>query len=59
MLGQEHPTLQEADQDYGRPAELGEGGMFEMEGRHFSEVGDGERQVPEFDGGGGGSIVRM
>lgn len=59
MLGQEHPTLQEADQDYGRPAELGEREMFEMEGRHLSEVGDGERQVPEFDGGGGGSFVRM
>ena len=35
MLGQEHPTLQEADQDYGRPAELGEGEMFEMERKAF------------------------
>lgn len=43
MLGPKNPALQEADQDYERLAELGEGGMFEMEGRHLSEVGGGER----------------
>ena len=56
--GQEKRCLQEADPDYGRPAELGEGGLFEMEGRQMSQIGDGQREASELEGGGRRSNAR-
>lgn len=58
MAEQRKVALQEADQDYQRPAELEEGRLFEMEGRQLSEAGAGERHEPEMDGRERSSVIR-